>query len=254
MKAIILTAVFFLILYIIYYLNNNKTLNEKSSTLKEKSTPQNKPFTNETYSKKEIKEFNLKGILYSTEKKIGFFTGTAQSIIHPSDKYCVEILTNSGKHLAYTPKSNARLHTSIKEWHSGIVKCWGYVTYDDYKNTWTGTVKIPTGLTNEQISEIFNLIEILSILEAATKNDDLVIRSLKDFAKAESIMKKYPKSDIFVYYPLNILPGFSKRMEATKNWGAILELEAFDNIINLHAEKLQNSIRQRITKAKLNLT
>jgi len=242
------------IFYIIGKVSTNVTQNTNTNQRRTQNEPSGRT---QADLKREIKDYEIKGVFHQrlNLSDTGFFTGTAKTTYHSEDPNCIEVIRNDGKLLGYFPRGNHRLHKSIREWHDGSVKVWGYIGYEEYKNQWDGRVYIPLGLPEKIIEDIFNVFLLESENKKILHNSNLrksdIFFTLDNHISIREVLKQFPKNKVpYNGYPGNIIPSFSKKLEEQKDWYSLIKLEDYPDVLNEMSERFKNTTLKRIEKAK----
>jgi hypothetical protein len=252
--TIIIIGIVLILLFIVVRVGKKKSKNP------EKSRNQNLNQSQNLYQKREIKSFSIVGTFYRklNPNEAGNFIGYVKCERNQHDKYAVAVFKNPNKHIGYTPKGNVKLSESISAWHSGQVLAWGNLRYEEYDQSWYGSINIPVGLTKTQIEKIkesFDLLkkrELIQTKENISKNEyfDLFDDHLKI---KENLADLGNETGIYYEFSKKIIPSFSKQLESEKDWESLIKLENYKELITELNEKFANSTLNRIEKAKKNL-
>jgi hypothetical protein len=254
MNTTIIIGIVLIILFIIV------RVGKKKSTTPEKSQKHNFTTGQNLYQKKDIKNFAIVGTHYRklNPKEAGNFIGYVKCERNQHDKYAVAVYKDVNKHVGYTPKGNVKLSESIFAWHSGQVLAWGNLSYEEYDQSWYGTVYIPVGLTETQIEKIKESFDLLKKRELIQNKENILTSEyfdlLNDHLKIQENLADFGK-DTGIYYEFSkkIIPSFSKQLEDEKDWESLIKLENYKELINELSEKFANSTLNRIEKAKKSL-
>jgi len=259
---IIILIIIFSGFLLVKFQNTNKPLKSdiKTSTKRTVNKRINQDAT-ELYKKREIKWFELKGMFYSKldpKSDIGYFVGYAQCEKNSHDKYAVAIYNQNNKLVGYTPKNNKRLSDSLNAWHNGKVLSWGFISHDDYDNSWNGSVNIPVGYSEDQLEKTKRILTLdtlnTSLISNKEKSTEKYFEILKNHKEIKSLLNDLKNPEEFRYgFPNNLIPSISLLLEKEKNWQKLIELESYDDLIEPLSDKLKQSTLNRIEKAKQNV-
>lgn len=251
--SIIIIGIILIILFIII------RAGKKKSTNPEKTQKQNSAPRQNFYQKREIKNFAIVGTYYRelNPKEAGDFIGYVKCEKNQHDKYAVAVFKDSNKHIGYTPKGNVKLSESISAWHSGQLLAWGNLRYEEYDQSWYGSVYVPVGLTEEQIEKIKESFELLKKRELIQNKENISTSEyfdlLDDHLKIkENLADLGNETGIYYDFSKKIIPSFSKQLENEKDWESLIKLENYKELIGELNEKFANSTLNRIEKAKKN--
>lgn len=261
---IIIIFVIFFILYVIGTFNKNKIQNTKpikENNIKAKPNSEKNISKEEKlfYKTKEIKSFEIHGINYTkvNDEDFGDFFGHVLCENNSHDKYAVSIHKNTDKLIGYVPKGNQRLNNSISEWHNKKLFAWGNLRFDDYYEKWFGVVYIPVGISDEKIKLIEEFIKLKQLNQKLISKKDFntiqYFEILENHKHIISCLHKIGEIEEMQYdFPRNIIPSLSKKLETDKEWGKLIELENYSDLIDDLSETYKNSTLNRIEKAKKN--
>ncbi len=252
--TIIIIGIVLIVLFIIIRSGKKKSNNS------EKPQKQNLNPQQNLYQKKDIKNFAIVGTYYRklNPKEAGDFVGYVKCERNQHDKYAVAVFKDSNKLIGYTPKGNVKLSESISTWHSGQVLAWGNLRYEEYDQSWYGSVDIPVGLSETQIQQIKESFELLNKREVLQNKENVstseYFELLENHLKIKNNLKDLG-NDTGIYYEFSkkIIPSLSKQLEREKDWTNLIELDNYKDLINELSEKFANSTFKRIEKAKINI-
>ena len=255
------------VVLVYYYYTRKKKPPKVTPAQKPRSEPTTRSRTKETgekkdlYKKKSIRVFDIKGTNHRDLNKsehTGAFIGYAQAENNPHDRYAVGLFNDSGVRLGYVPKGNTRLHNSLDEWYDGKSLAWGHMEYDDYLKKWLGKVFIPVKYSAGEVAKIQEVLTLRALNDPAIPKKDKtteeyfqILERHKQIKKNLDELKK-PR-ELSYTFSKNIIPSLSKHLEKQKEWNKLVELEAYQDLINDLSEQYKGATERRIALAKSHL-
>lgn len=226
------------------------------SNIKESNNPLN---TNDNIPKKnEVYIDSINGIDYTDNIQYGSFSGIAKITNNSHDKYAIGIYINSSL-TGYVPRGNSKLFNILNSYPNEQIICWGIIYYDDYYKKSFGTINIPLGFTNYEITNTENALKIIpEQLELFNKpnkstedyfqllnNDNEIYRLITNQKILKTINYSFNK---------HMIPQFSRKLELEKDWENLIKLQKYNFIINELSLTFKNATLKRIEKAKQKLS
>lgn len=222
----------------------------KPKTTNQSNTAEPKPLI-----KSENYYFNtleLKGAAFNICKQLDVWEGTFEGYLkityNQHDKYAIGVYRSDNTLIGWLPKNSKNIYDYLKYSKIKKIPCWGYFTYQQYRENW---VSFFTNITNLEAYEISCFLwkkhSILYNLEN-TKNYQNIFISLNNIKELESIMTKINHfKELKFDLPHNYIASLSKELEKQENWGLLIKLEDYKDYFS------EKTIFQRIEKAKLKL-
>lgn len=203
------------------------------------------------YKKKEIKQFEIKGVFYNnTKNHSGDFIGLVKNTYNSHDKYSVGIFYNDSL-LGYAPKGNFRLHNYINNSTYKKMLCWGFISFNGYDNSQYGTVYIPVNYTDQEVEEIHNNLTLITsqklLFDKQNKTTEDYFTILENDFK---IKNSIPISALNYNFNKKLIPELSKKLEQEKDFNSLLRLKKFDYLIEELSDIFKNTTLKRIEKAE----